>query len=535
MKHAFRTPFDARLPSGWPLRVGLILLAALLASPVVTADEVPRVARASVDRVSAALASDGLGRPGDENWTAGFGAGGLSDAVHALAIDADGNLYAGGYNGVAKWDGSSWSSLNLPWFGGNVLITCLAADGVGNLYAGGDFYQTVGEAAFLAKWDGSSWSLLAGTDHGSYIYALAVDGNGNLYVGGDFDTAAGVVANNIAKWDGSSWSALGTGVESLDGRSVRALAVDGGGNLYVGGGFYTAGGVWVDNIAKWDGSNWSALGSGLAGLMVMALALDDRGNLYAGGSAGYGSALAVNKWDGSSWSTLGSGVYWGVEALAVDDGGNVYAAGPEFISADGIPVNRIAKWDGSSWSALGSGVNDGIHALAADKAGNLYAGGHFTAAGGKTSPFTARWTAADGRAISGPATYTFYAGNLPVTVLVPPDGQGDLARINIQRFNTSYPGALSPLLTGYYWQLEGLNGSGGIASGYMTSLTLPVPGFTPDENARVCRRTRPALIWDCAATSYTANTITRDGVTRLSDWAVSKSVISMLYLPVVLR
>ena len=34
MKHAFRTPFDARLPSGWPLRVGLILLAALLASPV---------------------------------------------------------------------------------------------------------------------------------------------------------------------------------------------------------------------------------------------------------------------------------------------------------------------------------------------------------------------------------------------------------------------------------------------------------------------------------------------------------------------
>ena len=140
--------------------------------------------------------------------------------------------------------------------------------------------------------------------------------------------------------------------------------------------------------------------------------------------------------------------------------------GPISSSADGVAVNHIAKWDGSSWSALGSGVNDGIHALAADKAGNLYAGGHFTAAGGKTSPFTARWTAADGRAISGPATYTFYAGNLPVTVLVPPDGQGDLARINIQRFNTSYPGALPPLLTGYYWQLEGLNGSGGIASGY---------------------------------------------------------------------
>jgi hypothetical protein len=527
MKHAFRTPFDARLPSGWPLRVGLILLAALLASPVVTADEVPRVARASVDRVSAALASDGLGSPGDENWTAGFGAGGLSDAVHALAIDADGNLYAGGYNGVAKWDGSKWSNLGLPWAGGDVIISSLAVDGTGNLYAGGDFYQTVGEAAFLAKWDGSSWTVVSGTNHGSYIYALATDSSGNLFVGGDFDAAGGVPAKNIAKWDGSSWSALGAGVERVGDGSVRALALDGNGNLYTGGDFYTADGVIVNNIAKWNGSSWSALGSGQD--FIMALAMDDRGNLYAGGYP------HIAKWDGSSWSFLGSSIYSGVDALAIDSGGNLYGAGPDFTSADGVAVNHIAKWDGSSWSALGSGVNDGIHALAADKAGNLYAGGHFTAAGGKTSPFTARWAAADGRAISGPATYTFYAGNLPVTVLVPPDGQGDLARINIQRFNTSYPGALPPLLTGYYWQLEGLNGSGGIASGYMISLTLPVPGFTPDENARVCRRTRPALIWDCAATSYTAHTITRDGVMRLSDWAVSKSVISMLYVPFVLR
>ncbi len=66
-------------------------------------------------------------------------------------------------------------------------------------------------------------------------------------------------ANNIAKWDGSAWSALGSGMND----AVHALAVDGSGNLVAGGSFTTAGGVSANHIAKWDGSAWSALGSGI--------------------------------------------------------------------------------------------------------------------------------------------------------------------------------------------------------------------------------------------------------------------------------
>ena len=52
------------------------------------------------------------------------------------------------------------------------------------------------------------------------------------------------------------------------GRETGALAVDSVGDVYIGGGFTTAGGVAASRIAKWNGSTYSALGSGSPGLSV---------------------------------------------------------------------------------------------------------------------------------------------------------------------------------------------------------------------------------------------------------------------------
>jgi hypothetical protein len=84
------------------------------------------------------------------------------------------------------------------------------------------------------------------------VNALAVSGT-DLYAGGYFTTAGGVTANRIAKWNGSAWSALGSGMNY----PVNALAVSGT-DLYAGGSFSTAGGVSAKSIAKWNGSAWWA-------------------------------------------------------------------------------------------------------------------------------------------------------------------------------------------------------------------------------------------------------------------------------------
>jgi len=237
-------------------------------------------------------------------------------------------------------------------------------------------------------------------------------GGAALYAGGASSVAGGKAANRIARWNGSSWSALGSGVSSNPGSAVavHALTVydDGGGAaLYVAGRFTIAGGVAALNIAKWDGSSWSPLGSGLGTGFgdVLALAVYDDGGgaaLYAGGNfdmAGGVAAIGVARWDGSSWTPLGSGLggqFDNAHSMTVydDGGGAALYAGGNFVTAGGVAANHIAKWDGSSWSPLGGGMNNFVNALAAHDDGSgaaLFAGGAFSSAIDSGDSYLAKW------------------------------------------------------------------------------------------------------------------------------------------------
>ena len=78
--------------------------------------------------------------------------------------------------------------------------------GVGNLrFAGGV------EVNGVAKWDGTTWSAL-GDGFNSTVYGVGVY-NGELFAGGDFTQSGTQTLKRIAKWNGTDWVSPGFGFE----------------------------------------------------------------------------------------------------------------------------------------------------------------------------------------------------------------------------------------------------------------------------------------------------------------------------------
>jgi trimeric autotransporter adhesin len=341
------------------------------------------------------------------NWSA-LGSG-MNDQVSEIVTDGSSLIMGGLFtqadsltvNHVARYDGTNWSTLgNAGRDQGSPFFTRSVHAVSNRVYLGGLFTGVGGaRASRIAYWDGTNWSPMGsgvrGTNEGNGTAVNAVLAVGtNVYVGGVFTNAGGVAANNIARWNGNSWSALGSGVNG----SVAAIGAVGN-SVYVGGNFTAAGGVTAFNIARWDGANWSSLPPPFAGTInnffVSALAVIGN-DLYIGGSfsAGDGASNIV-RFSNNQWFQLTGNVNDRVSSLAVI-GSDVYVGG-RFTSAGALAVNRIAKWNGSSWSALGAGVSGSgtptVTALAAIGT-NLYAGGSFTNIGGVAVSRVAKWDGA---------------------------------------------------------------------------------------------------------------------------------------------
>ena len=196
----------------------------------------------------------------------------------------------------------------------------------------------------------------------------------------NFTAAGGVPANNVARWDGSSWSALGPGVTNnfFGSVGVDAIAAAPSGELLVGGNLSAAGGT-AYFIARWNGSAWTPVDSGF-NADIWTLATTTGGDIIAGGQftlTSSGAADNIARWDGNTWSTIGSGLRSSVLALAELPNGDLIAGG-SFSSLSGAPANGIARWNGSAWLPFGSGANSSVTSLAVLPNGDLVAGGNFS-------------------------------------------------------------------------------------------------------------------------------------------------------------
>lgn len=234
-----------------------------------------------------------------------------------------------------------------------LFYTMAVIPGSQNVVVGGSFSYAWLGSSNLAKINMvTGWAALGGTGaNGRVLCSVAADSD-TIYIGGTFTTINGVAMNRVAKYTVSTdtFSALGSGSTA----TVFALAVDSVGNLYAtGSGSFGTG---IDRIGKWNGTVWSALGTGLTGYSTpnaMALLVTIAGDLYVGGKFTTAGGVTVNniaKWDGTAWSALGTGVTGStVNVYGLrEENGKIYVCG-DFDDAGGLDVLGFAIWDGTAW------------------------------------------------------------------------------------------------------------------------------------------------------------------------------------------
>ena len=340
----------------------------------------------TVERLNAAA--------GDEHWSPQFGWPGTTNTVYAIHAH-QGRVYFGesGNNGndtyLSMWDNGKIT--RLATFSNDFAAVIFDIAFVGStLYVGGYFTSVDGvPAKALARWDGGAWSSAGITNFA--VSSLAVSGN-DLYVAGIFVNPGGVAATNIARWDGSAWHALGSGLghynDSVNEQVYSILVTNG--QLYAAGTFPNAGALTVDNIARWDGTNWSALGGGFPGAVVSGVAWDGS-SLYACGSFQEGNGAPGNRiarWNGVNWSPLGTGLNGLGNEVAIFN--SLVCVGGSFTSAGGVSATNFAVWNGTTWSTGGGQPSAEVKCTYAT-ADRLYIGGNFLIAGGGIVASIAEW------------------------------------------------------------------------------------------------------------------------------------------------
>lgn len=282
----------------------------------------------------------------------------LGARVRTLLRHLDGKLWIGGdfTNGagiaaadyIMTYENGTYAALGT---GANGNVLCMAMAANGDVYVGGQFTAMGGVAntAYIAKWDYSAGAWVSVGNANGNVVALAVAPDGTVYAAGEFTTIGGVACTRIAKWNGSAWSAMGTGANG----KVNALAVTKDGSVYLGGNFTAVGGVSnTAYVARWDGSAWNALGTGANG-NVQSLSAAPNGDLILGGSFTTLSGETIpyiGRWNGTSFAGLGTGMDNTVFSVHATEDGRVFAGGT-FVTAGGISnVNCFAEWNGYTWS-----------------------------------------------------------------------------------------------------------------------------------------------------------------------------------------
>lgn len=192
-------------------------------------------------------------------------AGDLGNSVRQLRVFDD-ELYAvGGFleadgtpsQGVAKRVGNTWVGIGQIADPNAFFIDIAKYNGT-LVVIGAAFVNGLKGIMYL---NGNDWLPLGpGIQGGTMGARSLMVYNGDLYVGGQFNMSGGNAGQDIMRWDGTQFHPLGLGLQRQLGNftsfsdAERMVVHDG--LLWVGGGFFYAGGVPAAGVAIWDGTQW---------------------------------------------------------------------------------------------------------------------------------------------------------------------------------------------------------------------------------------------------------------------------------------
>lgn len=258
----------------------------------------------------------------------------------------------------------------------------------------------------------SQWSTVCGTGNGFVTNFEVYDDE--LYATGFFTSLCGSPQNHLAKFDGTSWSAVGTGHPTA-GHQLKVIDND----LY-----FVAYQPAIDSnwVYQWNGTGMDKVGEGVY-LTTAVTGFSQTANLYGllkyGGNiiacgefdrVGTKTISGIMQWDGTEWNGLGSGLsgsLGGAPVMYPHDMctfGNDLIVGGNFLQAGGITVNGIARWNGTQWQSLGDGFDGTVYGVC-EFNGELYATGGFSASGSTSLKNIAKW---DGSAWVDPGFHMYY-------------------------------------------------------------------------------------------------------------------------------
>ncbi len=187
----------------------------------------------------------------------------------------------------------------------------------------------------------SLWSPFAGGVEGTRVDAM-IEFNGDLIIGGQFTKAGGVEVHNAARWDGSQWHAIGAPFWN----SISKMIVFRG-TLYATGSTPLNPG----DLASWNGMEWSRSPGWLEASQGWVDGVHDwiiwRNTLVV-------ASRRLSFYDGHQWSNVDSTqVRMYNSWLLSEYENNLVCTGDFYLRSQGSDTYHIAvRFDGTSWSPL---------------------------------------------------------------------------------------------------------------------------------------------------------------------------------------